>query len=838
MSSFQNAASRRARGEQVRVHAHPAEDPDAAGERVRIAARVLEGPEAGLQKESVLRVRQRRLAGRESEEGRVEEVDVLEHAARLHVQGIGQPRGVDSRREQLFVAESGDGLSPGLQVFPELRDGRGAGESARHPDDRDRLGGFPVPRGGHGEVSAGCSESRRLSRTRSRNARRESSGPGPPPRARARDRTVGCSKSVVMGREVAKDFWSLAWASISSNELPPRSKKFWSQSIASRSRTDRHTRAIDSSAAERGSDSASIADRPGSGRPRRSTFPLVVRGSEGEPNECGGDHVVRKRLLEERAEVAVVAGPALLSEDDVGHEPAHASRVLARLHDVLRDGRMALERGFDLGELDPKALDLDLLVLPAQELEGAVRAQAGQIARPVQARLRSGVERALHEALRGQLGAIPVAAREAVAADVQLADLAGRHPAPLRVEEIDLRVGDRPADRDAGRVGGEVTDRVAGGEGRALRRAVAVDERATGKRLERPPHVRGGQRIAAGQELPQGREVRQPLVDGEVEEAGRQPEGRHAVASDRLREIVQPGRLGRKHDEPAAVEERAPDLEGRRVEGGRRGLQEHLVRAEAGVVRAAHQADDAPMHDRDALGLTGRAGRVEDVGQVERRAGSGRVQVATPRDRIRIGVETHERDPGGGQGVGERSPADQHGRRGILEQEGHSLQGEGGIHRNVCAPRLEHGEHCDDHLDRSLEVESDARLRPHSEADQVMGELVRPPIQRVVRQRRFPVRRHERDRIRKSARDLLEERRDRLVSRIVGSGLVPRGQETLLCGGQPGPRVARGGWSHPSCSSFVPKRASAQIPRARHCWTSARDSTMGRDCSVYWIEVR
>ncbi len=202
-------------------------------------------------------------------------------------------------------------------------------------------------------------------------------------------------------------------------------------------------------------------------------------------------------------------------------------------------------------------------------------------------------------------------------------------------------------------------DRVAGGEGRALRRAVAVDQRAAGNRLERAPDARRGESIASGQELAQRREIlnrsstarwKRPAVSQRVVTPCRR------MASARS---SSPGVRAEQHDEAAAVQERAPDLERGRVEGGRRGLQEHLVRAEARVVRAADEADDAAMHDGDALRLSGRARRVEDVGEVERRSGSGRVQLALPSDRIRIRVEADEGDPGGGQGVGERLPADQ-----------------------------------------------------------------------------------------------------------------------------------------------------------------------------------
>ena len=60
----------------------------------------------------------------------------------------------------------------------------------------------------------------------------------------------------------------------------------------------------------------------------------------------------------------------------------------------------------------------------------------------------SFAERVGDEPLGRQAGAIPIPARQPGAADVELADNADGHwPKPL-VEDVESRVGDRPADRD------------------------------------------------------------------------------------------------------------------------------------------------------------------------------------------------------------------------------------------------------------------------------------------------------------------------------------------------------------------------------------------------------
>ena len=81
------------------------------------------------------------------------------------------------------------------------------------------------------------------------------------------------------------------------------------------------------------------------------------------------------------------------------------------------DARAAGEHGLDLAELDAVAAHLDLVVVPAEELEGAVRPASGRGRRCDTSVRRRRAERVGHEALGGQLGPVQVAERDAGAAD-------------------------------------------------------------------------------------------------------------------------------------------------------------------------------------------------------------------------------------------------------------------------------------------------------------------------------------------------------------------------------------------------------------------------------------
>src|SRR6266511_4372386 len=94
------------------------------------------------------------------------------------------------------------------------------------------------------------------------------------------------------------------------------------------------------------------------------------------------------------------------------------------------------EHRLDLAELDAEAADLDLQVDAAEVLELAAGAADGEIAGAIEPLARRA-ERVGDEALRGEVGTSGVAARHAVAADMDLAGHAHRHEVAVPVEEDD-----------------------------------------------------------------------------------------------------------------------------------------------------------------------------------------------------------------------------------------------------------------------------------------------------------------------------------------------------------------------------------------------------------------
>jgi hypothetical protein len=102
----------------------------------------------------------------------------------------------------------------------------------------------------------------------------------------------------------------------------------------------------------------------------------------------------------------------------VSDEVLFAPLARPRQHDAALDLFVLQEPGFNLRGLDAEAADFDLLVGAAQIINLSVVAPAREVARPVEASARlPGVR---DEFLGGQSGVVEVAAREPVAARVQL----------------------------------------------------------------------------------------------------------------------------------------------------------------------------------------------------------------------------------------------------------------------------------------------------------------------------------------------------------------------------------------------------------------------------------
>ena len=117
--------------------------------------------------------------------------------------------------------------------------------------------------------------------------------------------------------------------------------------------------------------------------------------------------------------------------------------------------RVSSQSRFDFFDFDPETADLDLIVDSAQIFDIAIGQEPSQIAGPVQTVAagfdppidRSASERVGNEFLGSQFRAIEISPGEADPSDVEFARDADGAGLQIRVENIDLRIGDRPSYR-------------------------------------------------------------------------------------------------------------------------------------------------------------------------------------------------------------------------------------------------------------------------------------------------------------------------------------------------------------------------------------------------------
>src|SRR5438132_14148299 len=148
------------------------------------------------------------------------------------------------------------------------------------------------------------------------------------------------------------------------------------------------------------------------------------------------------------------------------------------------DGGMPAQNRLNFSQFNPETPDFHLMIKAAEELEVTVGQETGQVAGSVEPRAGLGAERIGAEPLVREFRPVPVAPCQAVATDIKLPCLAGGYQFSARVEQVDVRVGDWPADGRQCRPDLRAAGEGEGGYHMAFRRPVLVLQRAIAALLE------------------------------------------------------------------------------------------------------------------------------------------------------------------------------------------------------------------------------------------------------------------------------------------------------------------------------------------------------------------
>ena len=271
------------------------------------------------------------------------------------------------------------------------------------------------------------------------------------------------------------------------------------------------------------------------------------------------------------------------------------------------------QHGFNFPQLDPKTANLDLVVGAAQALHAAVGVNARQVAGAVQA----GVVRAHapgvgNKFFSRQFRPAQITCRHPRPGDAQLTDLATRqqHQAVRRVgvDHQQPVIGQRPAN-------GHHLARVQFGQTgrhRGLGWPVGVEHAPARPRPAR--HQRLGAHLSAQVDQPQPRHV----LRKQRQQRGHRMQHGDLVGDQRQRQRFRVrGHFFRSQPQRGAGQVADPDFFERHVKRHRKALVNPVGIGDLQLrIFTAQKVANAALADFNALGLAGRAGRVNHIGRV------------------------------------------------------------------------------------------------------------------------------------------------------------------------------------------------------------------------------
>ena len=345
---------------------------------------------------------------------------------------------------------------------------------------------------------------------------------------------------------------------------------------------------------------------------------VVSQRQAGQRHIGRRQHVVRQLALQLR--VYLVNAQVCASPGEIGHQALVPRHVFTGEHGNLLDTRTTGQACLDLAQFDTETADFDLVVIAPQALQQALLRPAPEVASAIHQCPRLIDKGVAHELLGGQLRTVQVALGDALPANADFTGDAQRHRLQLRIQHIDLRVGNGPAHRHAVCIQGQRTHFIGGGVGGGFGRAVAMHQ--TQRRGLRQQAAKGGRvgTFAAAQQNAQAGQGLGNQLHILVEQRGGDEQHRSAFEFSAKRQRVEQGGVV-DHLDLAAVEQRAPHIHGAGVERRVGRKRDAVMGVEVGIAVIDHQPADAAMGHQHAFGRTGGAGGVHDVRHAVRALG-------------------------------------------------------------------------------------------------------------------------------------------------------------------------------------------------------------------------
>ena len=182
-------------------------------------------------------------------------------------------------------------------------------------------------------------------------------------------------------------------------------------------------------------------------RRQRTTVKLAV-GRQRKPiqhHKRRRHHVLGKAPTKMRTQHRSIRNRST-RRNNIANQPLAPGAVLARNHRSLRNIPMPNQRRLDLPRLDPEPTHLHLRIRTPQELQHPVAAPARKVAGAVHPAPRS-TKRVRNKPLRRQTRTTHIPTRQTRTRNVKLTAHTSRYRLQTSVQNVDLRVPDRTADR-------------------------------------------------------------------------------------------------------------------------------------------------------------------------------------------------------------------------------------------------------------------------------------------------------------------------------------------------------------------------------------------------------
>ena len=241
----------------------------------------------------------------------------------------------------------------------------------------------------------------------------------------------------------------------------------------------------------RGGTNCTCAGQPrlgGVGKGLTVDLPIGCEWKRVQDHERRGNHVLGNEVHEPSSQIARGDRVQSVSWDNIGGKAHLAGCIRSARHNGFAHRLVPYQGGLDLAEFHAESADLDLVIDSPQAFERPVGPPPSEVASAVEASARRVAEGIWEEPLGRQPGSLPIAASEPCATDVQLADNPERNNAQPVIEDVELRVGDRPPDRDRRLTG---LDPPCRRPDRGLGRTIEVPER--GPLVDQPIGQRAGE---------------------------------------------------------------------------------------------------------------------------------------------------------------------------------------------------------------------------------------------------------------------------------------------------------------------------------------------------------